>query len=206
MSGIDEEGIAPVGSARAAVVTVRANAKAADRKMPRKTDDKTMSTDAFVWWFHKSDLTVREAAAALGVSESRFDEMMRGHKRGTNAPTKIPYAIALACAAVAEGLGPYAWDEELSAMPKEEFVRWREEMGRKRGYTVPLPHHVTADLLGLATAEVPVWWEKGSRRYMVKEPDSDKTKLGERPVRIGRTNALALSALLHGLEPWTAVR
>lgn len=188
----------PVGSSRARtsrkpVVTVGKTTPTMDAMMPRAVDAETMSSAAFAWWLHSMNWTNVKAANELGLSTSRIDDMLRGTKRGTKKPTTIPAYMSLACAALAAGLPPYAWDEENGVMPTESFERWRAELGDELDLGQPVPFRQVSKMLGLNNVETPAFWARGVRR-------------DGKPAPIYRDRALALNALLHGLEPWTSER
>lgn len=190
--------IAPVGRSRAGtsrlpVVTVGKTTPSTDTTMPRAVNAATMTSDAFAWWLHTMRWTHSKAAQELGLSISRIDEMLRGKKRGTSTPTTIPAYMSLACAALAEGLPPFAWDEEKGVMLPEDFERWRAEMGQELDLGKPVPFRQIAEMLGLSSVETPAYWARGVRR-------------DGKPAPIYRDRALALNALLHGIMPWTAER
>lgn len=181
------------GTQRLSVVTIGKMTSTSDATMPRAVNAAIMTSDAFVCWLHTMQWTHAKAAQELGLSMSRIDEMLRGAKRGTNTPTTIPAYMSLACAALAEGLPPFAWDEEKGVMPPEDFERWRAEMGRELDLGKPVPFRQIAGMLRLSSVETPAYWARGVRR-------------DGKPAPIYRDRALALNALLHGLMPWTAER
>ena len=63
--------------------------------------------DLRAWQAHMG-YTYDTAAAALGVSRSSYADWIAGRSRTTGKPIKISRLVALACAALAAGLGPWA--------------------------------------------------------------------------------------------------
>ena len=145
------------GTQRLSVVTIGKMTSTSDATMPRAVNAAIMTSDAFVCWLHTMQWTHAKAAQELGLSMSRIDEMLRGAKRGTNTPTTIPAYMSLACAALAEGLPPFAWDEEKGVMPPEDFERWRAEMGRELDLGKPVPFRQIAGMLRLSSVETPAY-------------------------------------------------
>lgn len=52
-------------------------------------------------------LTPPKAAMALGVSYATYRDWLAGKSRNTGKPVVISRSVALACAALVAGLGPY---------------------------------------------------------------------------------------------------
>ena len=63
--------------------------------------------DLRAWQAHMG-YTYDTAAAALGVSRGTYADWLAGRSRTTGRPIKIRRMVALACAALAAGLDPYA--------------------------------------------------------------------------------------------------
>lgn len=59
-------------------------------------------------WRTQMDMTQRQAAEALGVTPTTYQRMERGADFTTGKPVEIDRRTALACAALAAGLGPYS--------------------------------------------------------------------------------------------------
>ena len=64
-------------------------------------------TDLRAWQAHMG-LTYDTAAQALGVSRATYAEWLRGKSRTTGKPVTPSRTVALACAALAAGLEPWA--------------------------------------------------------------------------------------------------
>ena len=64
-------------------------------------------TDLRAWQAHMG-YTYDTAAAALGVSRAAYADWIAGRSRTTGKPIKISRLVALACAALAAGLGEWA--------------------------------------------------------------------------------------------------
>ena len=64
-------------------------------------------SDLRAWQAHMG-YTYDTAAAALGVSRGTYADWLAGRSRTTGRPIKIRRMVALACAALAAGLDPYA--------------------------------------------------------------------------------------------------
>ena len=58
-------------------------------------------------WQASMGLTYDTAAQALGVSRSTYADWLAGRSRTTGQPIKISKLVALACAALAAGLGEW---------------------------------------------------------------------------------------------------
>ena len=65
-----------------------------------------MTTSDFRAWQASMGLTVRAAADLLGVAPSTVQAYRTGISRSTGQPVAVPRVVALACAALAAGLGP----------------------------------------------------------------------------------------------------
>lgn len=64
------------------------------------------SSDLRAWQAHMG-LTYDTAAKALGVSRATYAEWLRGTSRTTGRPVAISRLVALACAALAAGVGEW---------------------------------------------------------------------------------------------------
>ena len=58
-------------------------------------------------WQAQMGYTYDTAAAALGVSRSSYADWIAGRSRTTGKPIKISKVVALACAALAAGIGEW---------------------------------------------------------------------------------------------------
>lgn len=67
-----------------------------------------MTTDDLRAWQAHMGYTYDTAAQALGVSRGTYADWIAGRSRTTGKPIVISRAVALACAALAAGLGPWA--------------------------------------------------------------------------------------------------
>lgn len=67
-----------------------------------------MTPSDFRAWQAHMGLTVRAAAELLGVSPSTVQDWRTGTSRSTGKPIELPPMLALACAALAAGLGPWS--------------------------------------------------------------------------------------------------
>ena len=65
-----------------------------------------MTPADFRSWQARMGLTVRAAADLLGVAPSTVQAYRTGISRSTGQPVAVPRVVALACAALAAGLGP----------------------------------------------------------------------------------------------------
>jgi len=65
-----------------------------------------VTTSDFRAWQARMGLTVRAAADLLGVAPSTVQAYRTGISRSTGQPVAVPRVVALACAALAAGLGP----------------------------------------------------------------------------------------------------
>lgn len=63
-------------------------------------------------WQARMGYTYDTAAQALGVSRATYAEWLRGKSRTTGKPIKISRLVALACAALAAGVGEWADAED----------------------------------------------------------------------------------------------
>jgi len=64
-----------------------------------------MTPADFRAWQARMGLTVRAAADLLGVAPSTVQDWRTGTSRSTGKPIELPPMLALACAALAAGLG-----------------------------------------------------------------------------------------------------
>lgn len=71
-----------------------------------------MTPDDLRAWQSHMGYTYNTAAQALGVSRSTYAEWMAGRSRTTGKPIKISRLVALACAALAAGVGEWAAAED----------------------------------------------------------------------------------------------
>ena len=67
-------------------------------------------SDLRAWKAHMG-YTYDTGAAALGVSRGTYADWLAGRSRTTGKPIKISRIVALACAALAAGLGEWARSE-----------------------------------------------------------------------------------------------
>ena len=67
-----------------------------------------MTPDDFRAWHHAMGYTYDTGAAALGVSRGTYADWLAGRSRTTGQPIKISKLVALACAALAAGVGEWA--------------------------------------------------------------------------------------------------
>ena len=65
-------------------------------------------------WQAQMGYTYDTAAAALGVSRGTYADWLAGTSRTTGKPIKISRIVALACAALAAGLGEWARPEQVN--------------------------------------------------------------------------------------------
>lgn len=65
-----------------------------------------MNPSEFRAWQSSMGLTVRATAELLGVAPSTVQAYRTGISRSTGQPVAVPRVVALACAALAAGLGP----------------------------------------------------------------------------------------------------
>lgn len=66
-----------------------------------------MTPADFRAWQSSMGLSVRAAADLLGVAPSTVQDWRTGTSRRTGQPIELPRMLALACAALAAGLGPW---------------------------------------------------------------------------------------------------
>ena len=66
-----------------------------------------MTPAEFRAWQAHMGLTVRAAAESLDVAPSTVQAYRTGVSRSTGQPVAVPRVVALACAALAAGLGPW---------------------------------------------------------------------------------------------------
>lgn len=71
-------------------------------------------SDLRAWQAHMG-LTYDTAAQALGVSRATYAEWVRGKSRTTGKPVVPSRTVALACAALAAGLEPWAPCDRMQA-------------------------------------------------------------------------------------------
>lgn len=80
------------------------------------------SEDLRAWQAHMG-YTYDTAAAALGVSRGTYADWVAGRSRTTGKPIQISRLVALACAALAAGVGEWAAAASVSkshsSLPKE---------------------------------------------------------------------------------------
>ena len=74
-----------------------------------------MTTSDFRAWQARMGLTVRAAADLLGVAPSTVQDWRTGTSRSTGKPIELPPMLALACAALAAGLGRCQIRREMSS-------------------------------------------------------------------------------------------
>ena len=67
-----------------------------------------MTPADFRAWHEAMGYTYDTGAAALGVSRGTYADYLAGTSRTTGEPIKIKRTVALACAALAAGLGEWA--------------------------------------------------------------------------------------------------
>ena len=75
-------------------------------KAPAGTGNPDMTPAEFRAWQAHMGLTVRAAAELLDVAPSTVQAYRTGISRSTGQPVAVPRVVALACAALAAGLGP----------------------------------------------------------------------------------------------------
>lgn len=66
-------------------------------------------------WQAQMGYTYDTAAAALGVSRGTYADWVAGRSRTSGKPIKISRLVALACAALAAGVGEWAAPPSISA-------------------------------------------------------------------------------------------
>ena len=66
-----------------------------------------MTTAEFRAWHQAMGYTYGTGAAALGVSRGTYADWLAGRSRTTGKPIRIKRTAALACAALAAGLGEW---------------------------------------------------------------------------------------------------
>ncbi len=66
-----------------------------------------MTPDDFRAWHNAMGYTYDTGAAALGVSRGTYADRLAGRSRTTGKPIKISKVVALACAALAVGVGEW---------------------------------------------------------------------------------------------------
>ena len=71
-----------------------------------------MTPSEFDTFLRQHGLTVRGAAALLGVAPSTVQDWRTGANRRTGASINPPDMLGLACAAIARGLAPWAEESE----------------------------------------------------------------------------------------------
>lgn len=71
-----------------------------------------MTADDFRAWHQVMGYTYDTGAAALGVSRGTYADWLAGTSRTTGKPIRIKRTAALACAALAAGLGEWAAAED----------------------------------------------------------------------------------------------
>lgn len=65
-----------------------------------------MTPAALTAWQSRMGISGREAARRLGVAPATYYDWCKGVSRDTGRPVRLPPMLALACAALAAGLGP----------------------------------------------------------------------------------------------------
>lgn len=73
--------------------------------------------DLRAWQAHMG-YTYDTAAQALGISRSAWADLLAGVTRATGKPRKVDRRTALACAALAAGLGEWRANEKTPSRPK----------------------------------------------------------------------------------------
>ena len=73
-----------------------------------------MTTDDFRAWHNAMGYTYDTGAHALGVSRGTYADWLAGRSRTTGKPIRIKRTAALACAALAAGLGEWARPEQVN--------------------------------------------------------------------------------------------
>lgn len=76
-----------------------------------------MTPDDLRAWQASMGYTYDTAAQALGVSRAAYADWIAGRSRTTGKPIQISRLVALACAALAAGLNPWA------ALLKDSYAR-----------------------------------------------------------------------------------
>ena len=66
-----------------------------------------MTPDDLRAWQARMGYTYDTAAESLGVSRATYAEWLAGKSRTTGKPVRISRLVALACTALAAGLGPW---------------------------------------------------------------------------------------------------
>lgn len=66
-----------------------------------------MTADDFRAWHNAMGYTYDTGAKALGVSRGTYADYLAGASRTTGKPVEIKRTVALACAALAQGLEPW---------------------------------------------------------------------------------------------------
>ena len=70
-------------------------------------DRPLMTPDDFRAWHDAMGHTYDTGAAALGVSRGTYADWLAGRSRTTGKPIQVSRVVALACAALAAGLGEW---------------------------------------------------------------------------------------------------
>ena len=86
------------------------------------TNSEMTPADLRAWQAHM-DYTFAQAAQALGVSQSAYADWLAGVSRTTGKTKEIDKRTALACAALAAGLGEWYLCERSSAQDATEDPR-----------------------------------------------------------------------------------
>lgn len=71
-----------------------------------------MTSDDLRSWQASMGYTYDTAAAALGVSRAAYADWVAGRSRTTGKPIQPSRLVALACAAIAAGLGEWATNRD----------------------------------------------------------------------------------------------
>lgn len=78
----------------------------------RVNSQNEMTPADFRAWHDAMGYTYETGAEALGVSRGTYADWLAGRSRTTGRPIKISRLVALACAALADGVGEWAAAED----------------------------------------------------------------------------------------------